>query len=178
MIEAEQRWLMAMEQKQREIKLQLVSIGNFLAGYAWRWEGSEFRRWFRLDNLDCQLRMSMSRIKQERIQGFMFYLTFVVMVLWMILDWEDCLFFFSWFFSPFCLRSFLTFGITLCCFWCTIPSSLVSGLAPCYCAARRRKALNLPGRDDARPLDYWLVSVHLWPGLFDNELPAHRRGWG
>ena len=43
MIEAERRRLMAMEQKQQEIKRRLASIGNFLTGYVWRQEGSGSR---------------------------------------------------------------------------------------------------------------------------------------
>ena len=42
----------------------------------------------------------------------------------------------------------------------------------------RRKALNLPCRDGARPSSCCVVSVDFWLGLSDNDPPAHCGGWG
>ena len=67
--------------------------------------------------------------------------------------------------SDFSVR-FLEFGI------------LSSSLRHTACLYVRRKALNFPSRDDARPSGCCMVSAELWLGLSNNDRPAHRKGWG
>ena len=84
MIEAERWRLMGMEQKRREIKRRLASIGICPVGYAWcekdpDSDAAADRMWFCLGNSDCHLgRCWVVLGKGKIIQGFVFHLILVV----------------------------------------------------------------------------------------------------